>query len=38
MDKYEISIWEDYSDTTSKGKSFLNERKIAVIGSDTMTA
>jgi len=38
MDKYEISIWEDYSDVTSDGKTFLNERKIAVIGSDTMTA
>lgn len=38
MDKYEISIWEDYSDQTSDGKQFLNERKIAVIGSDTMTA
>ena len=38
MDKYEISIWEDYSDQTSDGKQFLNERKIAVIGSDTMAA
>lgn len=38
MDKYEISIWEDYSDVTSDGKSFLNERKIAIIGSDTMEA
>ena len=32
MDKYEISLWEDYSDSTS----VLKERKIAVIGSDTM--
>ena len=38
MDRYEISIWEDYSDETSDGKKFLNERKIAVIGSDTMDA
>ena len=38
MDKYEISIWEDYSDETSDGKKFFNERKIAVIGSNTMTA
>lgn len=38
MDKYEISLWEDYSDETSNGKKFLNERKIAVIGSDTMEA
>ena len=38
MDKYEISIWEDYSDETPEGKKFLNERKIAVIGSDTMEA
>ena len=34
MDKYEISLWEDYSDSTSVFK----ERKIAVIGSDTMEA
>lgn len=38
MDKYEISLWEDYSDQTSSGIQFLNERKIAVIGSDTMEA
>jgi hypothetical protein len=38
MDKYEISLWEDFSDIASNGKSFLNERKIAVIGSDTMKA
>ena len=37
MDKYEISIWEDFSDWYN-GKEFLNERKIAIIGSDTMTA
>lgn len=38
MDKYEISLWEDFNDTTSSGKTFLNERKIAIIGSDTMNA
>lgn len=38
MDKYEISLWEDFVDQTSSGKSFLNERKIAIIGSDTMKA
>lgn len=37
MDKYEISIWEDYPDSIN-GKSVLKERKIAVIGSDTMEA
>ena len=36
MDKYEISLWEDYPDTTSNGTPFLNERKLCVIGSDTM--
>ena len=36
MDKYEISLWEDYPDTTSSGIPFLNERKLCVIGSDTM--
>lgn len=35
MNKYEISIWEDFPDTSS-GVSFLNERKIAIIGSDIM--
>lgn len=35
MNKYEISIWEDFPDT-SNGVSFLNERKIATIGSDIM--
>ena len=34
MDKYEISLWEDYND----GSPYLKERKIAVIGSDTMRA
>jgi len=38
MDKYEISLWEDYPDLTSNNISFLNERKICVIGSDTMTS
>lgn len=36
MDKYEISLWEDYPDTTPNGTPFLNERKLCVIGSDTM--
>ena len=35
MDKYEISLWEDYQ---LPGESFFRERKIAVIGSDTMKA
>lgn len=38
MDKYEISLWEDYPDLTSSGIPFLNERKICVIGSNTMTS
>ena len=33
MDKYEISLWEDYQ---KEGESFFRERKIAVIGSNTM--
>jgi len=36
MDKYEISLWEEFPDTTSDGKPFLNERKLCVIGSNTM--
>lgn len=36
MDKYEISLWEDFPDTTENGVPFLNERKLCVIGSDTM--
>ena len=36
MDKYEISLWEDYPDLTSDNIPFLNERKICVIGSDIM--
>lgn len=37
MNKYEISIWEDFPDIdVVTGKRFLNERKIVVIGSDTM--
>ena len=35
MDKYEISLWEDYSASNS---TYFNERKICVIGSDTMTS
>jgi len=37
-DKYEISLWEDYPDTTLDGIPFLNERKLCVIGSDTMVS
>ena len=33
---YEISIWEDYLET-SNGISYYKENRIAVIGSDTMT-
>ena len=36
MDRYEISLWEDFPNTTSGGQPFLDERKLAVIGSDTM--
>ena len=35
---YEISIWEDQLVTTESGDSYYKENKIAVIGSDTMTA
>ena len=38
MDKYEISLWEDFPDTTNNGIPFLNERKLCVIGTDTMTS
>lgn len=38
MDKYEISLWEDFIDISTDGTQFLNERKLCVIGSDTMTA
>ena len=43
MDKYEISLWEDFPTTwedpeTGEIKNYLGERKIAVIGSDTMEA
>ena len=38
-DKYEISLWEDYEvAATSSVPSHYEERKIAVIGSDTMTS
>ena len=37
-DKYEISLWEDFPDTNGQEVSFLNERKLCVIGSDTMTS
>jgi hypothetical protein len=33
MDKYEISLWEDYQKSE---ENFFRERKIAVIGSDSM--
>ena len=36
MDKYEISLWENYPDTSTDNTPFLNERKLCVIGSDTM--
>ena len=36
MDKYEISLWEDFPDLTENNIPFLNERKICTIGSDTM--
>ena len=36
MDKYEISLWEEFPDLTSDRIPFLNERKLCVIGSDTM--
>lgn len=35
MDKYEISLWEDYPDTIN-GNPVLNERKLCIIGTDTM--
>jgi hypothetical protein len=35
MEKYEISLWEDYP---VEGSKYLHERKIAVIGSDSMRA
>lgn len=41
MDKYEISLWEDYQDSivvNGETKTFLNERKLCVIGAETMTA
>ena len=37
MDKYEISLWEDYP-VTADGINYLDERKLCVIGSDTMTS
>jgi hypothetical protein len=36
MGRYEISLWEDFPDTTSGGTPFLNERKLCIIGSDLM--
>ena len=36
MNKYEISLWEDFPDISSNNTPFLNERKLCVIGSDTM--
>jgi len=41
MNKYEISLWEDFPDTIivdGEEKSFLNERKLCVIGSSSMTS
>lgn len=41
MDKYEISLWEDYQDSTvvnNQTVTFLNERKLCVIGADTMVS
>lgn len=39
MDKYEISLWEDYPDITpNSGIPFLNERKLCVIGAHNMTS
>lgn len=35
MNRYEISLWEDYPDINN-GVPFLNERKLCVIGSDSM--
>ena len=35
MDRYEISLWEDYPDIKD-GVPFLNERKICVIGANNM--
>lgn len=35
VDKYEISLWEDFPDTIN-GTPYMNERKLCVIGSDTM--
>lgn len=35
---YEISIWEDELVTGENGKTYYKENKIAVIGTDTMTA
>lgn len=38
-DKYEISLWEDFEVAASNNiPAYYDERKIAVIGSDTMTA
>nr|DAE11582.1 MAG TPA: minor structural protein [Siphoviridae sp. ct2vX3] len=38
-DKYEISLWEDYLvDAEENVPAHYEERKIAVIGSDTMTS
>ena len=35
MNRYEISLWEDYPDINN-GVPFLNERKLCVIGSNSM--
>ena len=38
LKKYEISVWEDELITLDNGDSYYKERKIAVIGSNSMTA
>lgn len=38
LKKYEISVWEDELITLDNGDSYYKERKIAIIGSDSMTA
>lgn len=37
MSRYEISIWEDYL-VENNGQQYYDERRIAIIGSDTMTS
>jgi hypothetical protein len=35
---YEISIWDDILTTAANGSTYFKENKIAIIGSNTMTA